>query len=117
LLTRFDIYFMQNFTKKNLDVQKLNIVSVLEQNHLCDDNLYVFPIHYLLILQRLLQHRVSFPYNNLVMHNMKEAFEKNLAVNYICNEPGLVRQLSFFKLRYFEEIDLVLNRHLFTEDS
>jgi hypothetical protein len=115
LLTRFDIYFMRQFTRENLDLRKFNMVSVLEQKHLCDDNLFVFPIQYLLLFHKLLQHRLTFPYNTLAMHNMKEAFEKNMEVNYICNEPGLVRQLSFFKLRYFEDIELVLNRHLFTE--
>lgn len=104
LLTRFDIYMVESFTSSNLNLQKLNIVSVLEQDHLCDDNLFVFPIQYLLGFTKLLHDRLLEPYNNLVLHNMKKTFEKHMPINYIHNEPGkLVRELSFFKLRVFDK--------------
>jgi len=39
LSTRFDIFFNKNF--ENIDVDKFNIVSILEHKNVCDDNLYI----------------------------------------------------------------------------
>ena len=45
ILTRLDIYFMKDFL--NIDFTKLNLVSVLQDNNVCDDNFYLIPKKYI----------------------------------------------------------------------
>ena len=116
LLTRFDIYIIKEFTNNNVLLDKFNIVSILEDNHLIDDNLFIFPIKYLQVLKDLLISNLSSPHAS-VIHSLKNEFEHHMQINYICNEPGkLVGQLLFFKLRFFNNLQLILNDYLFTEN-
>ena len=43
LITRFDLLFQKNFEKSNIDLDKFNLVSILEREHLICDNFYLLP--------------------------------------------------------------------------
>jgi hypothetical protein len=46
LITRFDLMFQKDFNQSNLQLDKFNLVSILEQpNYICD-NFYLFPHKY-----------------------------------------------------------------------
>lgn len=115
LVTRFDIYFLKDFT--NIDPNKFNIISTLEKPHLWDDNVYIFPFHYLsLFLENLKKLYDSFLAKRMVCHNIKHLLDKLMLIHYIDNENVCVDKLSFFKLRYFDNILLIINKHLFSEN-
>ena len=113
LMTRFDIYFIKELV--NIDFNKLNIVSVLESNDSCDDNLLIFPIKYLSLIFELITNN-SEKHAPLVLHLMKNIYERHIPVNYIQNEYVEVRFLSFYKLPFFDNIHLIMNKYLFTEN-
>jgi hypothetical protein len=117
LITRFDIYFIKDLI--NINISKLNIISVLESYNLIDDNLILFPfsiVHKLYdIIKKYLNK--SFTINNAsALHYIKNLYETNFDINYICNENLDVSQLSFFKLRYFDRINFIINKYYFTEN-
>lgn len=103
LMTRFDIYFQDNFS--NLHINKMNIVSELENKNVCDDNFYFFPIKYLEPFLEMIKkkYKKNNPHTPVLFHYLKNEIEQNMDVHYFCNEPGNhVPDLSFFKLRHFE---------------
>ena len=114
--TRFDIYFMKNFD--NIIEDKFNIISVLEKDNLIDDNFYFFPIKYLESFVNVL-HQIEnncLLSNRLILHHAKDLYHKTFDVNYICNEHDQVPHLSFFKLRFFDNIEFIINKYLFSEN-
>jgi hypothetical protein len=126
IMTRFDIYIIKELT--HVDLNKFNIVSVLEKEHLICDNLYIFPIKYLtsfFILfiknyikfeEDLILNKNKYPVQCL-LHFFKDDFEKYMNVHYICDERyNDVPNLSFYKLRFLENIQLIINKYLFTEN-
>jgi hypothetical protein len=116
LLTRFDIYIIKEFTENNLDLNKLNNISTLNDRE-CDDNLFIFPINYLMTFKNVLEDRIKNYDLADSLHHLKNVFEENFSVNYICNEPGhTAYDLSFFTLRLFKDIQLVMNKYLFSEN-
>jgi hypothetical protein len=126
LLTRFDIYIVKELT--NVDINKFNIVSIVDNEFMCDDNLYIFPIHYLntffnIFVTKCIVFETLFKLNkppiqySMLGHYLKNDIEKNMQVNYICNDKyNPVHNLTFFKLRFFNDIDLIINKYLFTEN-
>ena len=116
LLTRFDIYFLKEFTHDNIHLHKLNIISILEHNKVCDDNLFILPWMYLKQFTNLLYQTAIHSREPFAIHYLKNKFEKMFQVHYIYNEHRLVADLSFFKLRFFENIQFILNEHLFSYD-
>ena len=114
IITRPDIYFMENITPDNIDLNKLNLVSVLEHDHLVDDNLYILPHRYL--------HKFYEIYSKfrdeqqLESHFLKWDFQNNFEVNYLKNEYTYVPNLSFYKLRYYCNILFTLNKNDFDKD-
>ena len=99
ILTRLDIYFMKDFL--NIDFTKLNLVSVLQDNNVCDDNFYLIPKKYIpLFYTTLLLTIRTNPENRGILHTLKNTFEKTMKVHYLCNEKCCVSKLSFFKLIY-----------------
>ena len=114
-ITRFDIYFMKDFL--NIDITKLNIVSILEHPGICDDNFYLFPIYFLKDFYDLVYHQIM---NNktttIILHNTLHKFIELFPINYLCNEGVVVRHLSFFKLRFFDSIVFKLNKYIFSDN-
>jgi hypothetical protein len=115
LLTRFDIYILEQFTNQNIKLNSLNIVSELEHSAVCDDNLFIFPTEYLVKIIGLMKN-INLK-NACAIHLLKHEFHKHFEINYICNEPGkLVRDLSFFKLRFFLNREFILNKYIFSDN-
>ena len=50
------------------------------------------------------------------MHQLIHKFNQNFDVNYLHNEFKVVRDLSFFKLRFFSETTFRMNRYVFSEN-
>ena len=116
VITRFDIYFLKTFL--NIDLNKLNIVSILENNNVCDDNFHLFPTKYLdKFYNLLLTEAINKNYNNMTLHFLKHKFEENFEVNYLHNEYVEVNKLSFFKLRYFISNEFIINKYIFSNDT
>jgi hypothetical protein len=117
LMTRFDIYIIDEFTKDNINLDYFNVVSVLEQNCLMDDNLFIFPIEYLISIKNIIRDYINIKNDRSSIHWLLNELQKNVNINYIKNEPGsFVAKLSFFKLRYFDNLELIINRTLFTKN-
>lgn len=114
-IIRLDIYFMKNFVlNQNIFMNKLNLVSILEQEHLIDDNFYLFPINYLYNMYEIFCTCTDRTKDEA--HHLKRLFDKYFKINYICNENTFVENLSFFKLRYFCEIDFIVNNGMLQEN-
>ena len=96
LITRFDLLFQKDFEKSNIKLDKFNLVSILERNHLICDNFYLFPF------SKLKQfHKITKENINKSFHNIKDEIEKidnKEFVNYILNEKKNIRELSFYKI-------------------
>jgi hypothetical protein len=125
LLTRFDIYIIKEFTKNNINLNKFNIVSQLEHAYLMDDNLYIFPIKYLytffnVFLNCCVNYEKKFNKNKnkfphcIIPHLLP--LPKYFDINYICNDNKNVPNLSFYKLAYFPNTSLIINKTLYTEN-
>lgn len=100
-LTRFDIYFLGDI---KIHSDKLNIFSKVlgpKGEELVDDNLYVFPAR---MLRELLDAMIA---NEL---------EKRFQINYIKNELKRVEELTSFRLRFFNDVNLTLTKYLFTDN-
>jgi len=120
LITRFDIYFVSNFI--DIAINKLNIISELNKNGNCiDDNFMLLPYSMIYKLYDILKNYIqNFNKNNLDniinIHLIKKTLDKNFNIHYICNEYVDVKNLSFFKLRYFDTCNFIINKDLFTEN-
>ena len=126
-LTRLDIYFLEPLL--NIDYAKLNIVSKVQVNktaniELLDDNLYVFPVSILHDIYNI--YRTYRNYNvqgsnimggpGVIAHCFEKPFEEKININYIKNEKDkVVSELSTFKLRFFNDLNLIINKNIFTE--
>ena len=107
LLTRFDIIFKKYFNEYSLNFNKLNLVSILELPHLIDDNFYLLPNKYLLDFYKIFC-ECKDNYKEEA-HNLKNIFDNKFEINYIKNEFTTVENLSFYKLRYFYNIEFIMN--------
>ena len=103
LMMRFDIFLQKIFDNKFFNFNKLNIVSILEHNHLIDDNLYIFPNKYLSKIYEIFLN-CNDGYKEEA-HNLKNIFDKNFDIHYILNEHTRVEHLSFFKIRYLNLLE------------
>jgi len=95
LITRFDLLFQKYFNQSNIQLDKFNLVSILESPHLICDNFYLFPYKYMNNFYDIVKN------NNHSFHNIKNAIEKCVGsknMNYILNEHVCVGHLSFYKI-------------------
>jgi len=101
VLTRLDIYFLMDFS--NIEFHKFNVVSILENNDVCDDNFYFFPVSFLNIFYNLLNSKLLSrqAMDPLVMHRLHHDIYNHFPIHYIHNQNRFVADLDFFKLRYF----------------
>lgn len=89
IITRFDLKIKIPLDKTNLQLDKFNIVSNLENKKLIDDNFYIITGYNLARLARLSYYDKSF-------HYMKKKFQKNFNLNYIYNQNKNINLLSFY---------------------
>lgn len=119
VITRFDIYFLKEFI--NIDYDKLNIISILESDNLCDDNFFFVPKKYIITFAKLIIDNLSKQKNNNVcIHYLKNQFELNFNVNYLLNEYIIVEALTFYKLHFFNSDKInykfILNKFDFSDN-
>lgn len=102
-LTRLDIYFLEPLL--NIDYTKLNIVSKvqLDKIDLIDDNFYLFPLSMLDDIYRNYNVKEEIGMGGVIANCFQESFN----INYIKNQEG--------KLRFFDKLDLLVNKYIFTE--
>ena len=102
LITRFDLLFQKEFDKSNIDIDKFNLVSILEKPNLICDNFYLFPYKYFQIFSNIVKQNL-----NVSFHCIQEHLYNRLnktSVNYILNENFCIANLSFYKIfRNFKE--------------
>jgi hypothetical protein len=96
LITRFDLLFQKDFDESNIQLNKFNLVSILELPTVICYNFYLFPYEYL-------ETFLNISNNNLTksFHKIKnELFEKigKNSINYILNEECCIKELSFYKI-------------------
>ena len=96
LITRFDLIFQKKFEESNIKLDKFNLVSILEKNHLICDNFYLFPYQYLRKFYELLKDRPMLDYHKI--KDLIESLNGKDFVNYILNEYTDVPNLTFYKL-------------------
>jgi len=115
-ITRLDIYFLMDFS--NIEFYKFNIISILEKNDVCDDNFYFFPVNFLhkfydLLNNKLLSIQSKDP---CVLHYLHHDIYNHFPIHYIHNQNRFVADLDFYKLRYFFNCNLILNKNDFSDN-
>lgn len=94
IITRFDLLFKKEFSKHNLNFNKLNLVSKLEKPYLVCDNFYFMPFSFLEKFKNIIENNFSRSF-----HHLKRNFEIKFGeINYICNENKCIALLSFYKI-------------------
>ena len=96
LITRFDLIFQKKFDESNIQLDKFNLVSILEKNNLICDNFYLFPFSKLKKFNDIIKNNISKSFHNI--KNDIENIENKEFVNYILNEHCLVKRLSFYRI-------------------
>jgi len=96
LITRFDLLFQKNFNESFIDLNKFNMVSVLEQSNLICDNFYLFPFHVLPLFSTIVKNNMHRSHHHL-QHEINSMRGSHF-VNYICNEHVVVKELTFYKI-------------------
>lgn len=94
LITRFDLLFQKDFSNSNIQFDKFNVVSILENpNYICD-NFYLFPYKYLSEFSKIIKKNIRESH-----HFIKEDLENmEFPINYILDERTVVADLSFYKI-------------------
>lgn len=96
LMTRFDLMFQKNFNECNIQFDKLNLVSILEEpSYICDD-FYLFPFVYIKDILNIVKMNMDKSHN-FIQDQIYSKFGES-GVNYILNENTHVRNLSFYKI-------------------
>lgn len=97
LITRFDLLFQKDFKESNIQLDKFNLVSILEKDHLICDNFYLFPYKYLEKFYNIIVNKSI----NISHHCLKSDIENINGkdfVNYILNNYCNVGNLEFYKI-------------------
>ncbi len=94
-VTRFDLHFMEPLEKANLDLTRMNIVSILEEPTAICDNFYLFPGF---MLSSFYETLIACPHKG--HHWIKNEIEKNIQqdIHFIKDEQCIVADLSFYKI-------------------
>jgi len=93
LITRFDLLFQKDFVDSNIQLDKINIVSVLDSPNLICDNFYLFPYKYLKDFKKVIRKCAKINHCNI-----KNDLEKIAPINYILNDNCDISELSFYKI-------------------
>ena len=96
LITRFDLLFKIDFNKSNIKLDKFNLVSILEKEHLICDNFYLFPYNILDKFYNIIKINIHKS-NHLIKNDIENINGKDF-INYILNENTNIRNLTFYKI-------------------
>ena len=96
LITRFDLLFQKDFAKSNIQLDKFNLVSRLENpNRICD-NFYLFPYKYIHAFNRIVRQNKTTDFHS-IEHEI-ERINGPEFINYILNQNCMVTDLEFYKI-------------------
>lgn len=101
LITRFDLLFQIPFQWKNIDLQKINLVTTLETNDLICDNFYLLPQKFLKSFLEIINKQIN---NNNNFHCIKKDIEDICPINFI-NQEKINKnclQISFYRFGRYE---------------
>jgi hypothetical protein len=96
LITRFDLIFQKNFSETNIQLDKFNLVSVLEFPYVICDNFYLFPYQYLEPFLKIAKNNLYNSFHS-IKNELYEIINDN-SISYILNENCHVSNLSFYKI-------------------
>ena len=96
LITRFDLLFKKDFNESNIQLDKFNLVSILEEPDLICDNFYLFPYKYLGKFSIICKNNLNKSFHNIQNELYNIINIEN--INYILNEHVLIPNLSFYKI-------------------
>ena len=94
-VTRFDLHFQKSFHESNINIEKFNVVSVLENPGAICDNFYLFPFSMIgPFYQTLVQCQMMWS------HQIQRNIEDNIKepIHFITDERTFVRYLTFYKI-------------------
>ena len=99
LLTRFDLLFKKNFNSVNIDMNKFNLVTVLENPKVVCDNLYIMPYKMLDIFYKIIENTQRTHY---IRYDLEKLIGENL-INYIDPFPEgsryrKIRHITFYEI-------------------
>ena len=93
VMTRFDLNFLIDFNKVNIDLDKFNFVSIMEMNNRVCDNFYIFPFKIIRNFLKIVNNKIDESLHSIYV-DIKDISE----VNFIKNENTDVASLSFYKI-------------------
>lgn len=93
IITRFDLNFLIDFNKVNIDLDKFNFVSIMEKNNRVCDNFYILPFKIIRKFLRIVNSNIDESLH-YIYNDVKDISE----VNFIKNEKVDVASLSFYKI-------------------
>ena len=97
LITRFDLIFNKNFNESNIQLDKFNLVSILERGNLICDNFYLFPYKYLKPFYDWGKNNLNANYHWI--KGVLEDLTLSEGINYILSENTKVHNLSFYDIK------------------
>lgn len=98
LLTRFDLLFKKDFDSVNIDMNKFNLVTILEKSIVVCDNFYIMPYKMLDIFYKIIK-------NKSRTHYIKEDLEKLIGedlINYIDPFPDDAKGRKIKHITFYE---------------
>lgn len=93
IMTRFDLEFKINFGDVDIDYNKINLVSVLEEPDFICDNFYIIPGFLLNDFYDMIRKQIYISH-----HHIKDELEEISEINYIKNEFTYIEFLTFYKI-------------------
>lgn len=95
LITRFDLLFKKNFATSNINLNKFNVVSTMNESEFIDDNFYLFPFEMITKFYEIVK-RKQFGLCHDIRNELQDAINDD--INYILDEQKNSTELSFFKI-------------------
>lgn len=93
IMSRFDLYFLDDFNKVNIDLNKFNFVSIMEKDNRICDNFYIFPFKIIKKFLRIINSKLD-----ISLHFIYNDVEDISEINFIKNENVDIANLSFYKI-------------------
>lgn len=94
LITRFDLLFQKDFNQSNINLDKFNLVSILETPDAICDNFYLFPYKNLSDFSKIIKKYLNAHWTKNIIENIYGEDH----INYILNENKEISELSFYKI-------------------
>lgn len=94
-ISRIDIFYMIDLY--DIDMEKINIISILEGPDLICDNFYLIPYKYLDTMINIFRNIKKYSTHNLIpSHGLKNIFREKMGINYLKNENTDVWNLTSY---------------------